>query len=55
MTVQVDQTGIPTNLRINLKEYGMLWMESETPMIYRVLFSTMATYLKTVQRYERAI
>lgn len=49
MTVQVDQTGIPTNLRINLKEYGMLWMESETPMIYRVLFSTMATYLKTVQ------
>lgn len=49
-TIQLDQTGIASNIATNLREkYNMTWVLENTPIVYRVLCSTMATYLKTVQ------
>lgn len=50
MTTELTNCGIPTNYALNLKEkYMMNWVDAQTTSLYRVLFSSMATFLKTVQ------
>lgn len=50
MSIGLKESGISENYTINLKEkYGMSWIDSQTTSLYRVLFSSIATYLKTVQ------
>lgn len=50
MTIGLNESGISTNYMTNLKEkFGMSWIESHTTSLYRVMFSSIATYLKTVQ------
>lgn len=44
---EFEQTSIPTQFSINLKDdYGMLWVDSRTADMYKILFSAIAKTLK---------
>ena len=48
--IELTNSGISSNYSYELKEkYMMKWIEYQTPALYRILFSSIAQYLKAVQ------
>lgn len=48
--IELTNSGISSNYSCNLKEkFSMRWIENQTPSLYRILFSTIAQYLKLNQ------